>query len=341
MFDLLLIQNRRSAIAVMLGSWLIGVLIALPGQFIAIALMSIVFDIPAVASVLIAIVAFHALVLLCGPFLLRKHVALWILKLGTGDVRDPGSDDAGIIAAAEAVAIASGRSVPTIKIIDDDRPNAATLRIDDQWIILVTSAVGRLPYEEREALFALAIGRTLGLSPYFNGLQSWVVAPMVFWRLVPVIVQKILGLLFVALVVVLRVGIDVAPGATMFAACALVPFFMLHLSHVVVRGSFERFVQRPAVLSSDAAAIGLLRNPHALRMLFARSAQEGVKSRFWLQKFDLLFLPIWMLPSRWNRDSFLLRERVVQLDRIDSIGAASGFSAKDVVVRRAPLHLRR
>ena len=332
MFDRLLVRNRRTAFVIVFALWLVGNFVAFPGFFAAGILLYLFTNVEDPMGLALLGMIGHAGMLLFGPVVVARYVPRWILKLAGDSLRAPQSDDFAIRSTLDTVAAATGRPAPSLLLLRDTRPNACALQINGSYTIVATTAACSLKPQEREALLALALSRTLTASRYFDAVQNWVLAPIVAARMIPhwVYVTSV-GLLVMAIAIM--ANLDTASTTTPIFLGAAFSVKMPFLSHVVVRRGFDIHVKRAVVLSQDAKAVSLLRYPPAFRLLLSKSAQSSGQPAS-KHLAGMKGLPIWVLPNQVDDEEALLRKRLEQLDRIDPLGAATDFNAQDVPVLR-------
>lgn len=340
MFDRLIVSNRRTVLVVTLVVWFAGMVVALPGLAITLALIDMVVEVPEKPFVMAALVVVHGAALLVGPLSIASMVPRWTLRMMKSRLHEPTGADAPLVGALEAVALAAGRTAPKLVMFEADRPNACALFVDTEWIVIATTGVRDLPRGEREALMAIALGRTITLSGNLVDLESWSMSGAVVSSVLPQWTLATLVVLPVAATTAL-----LAVGRITGSDLAFVPVFLwapallLVCSYLVMKAGFDRSILRSAVLGGDAVAVSYVRNPSDVRSLFARVANKGSFTSSRAIRVDAADLPIWVLPHRAVLDSAFTKRRVEQLDLIDPSGAATGFNASDVQERqRGPFH---
>jgi len=210
----------------------------------------------AIALALSALFAFRAVAF---------GVAGWTFK--DLPLRDPGPEEMTQVRnVLDALAIGVGIPPPTLKVIDDEAPNALSARRRDERIICVTTGLAKLPRDEIEAVCAHELlhvsapdARVVGAA-FLTAIRARNAASLLLALGVAVCIGAIGGLKYDLFL----------PSLFLFgAATALVAA----LSSIALKVPFES-LRRQSDEVADVGAVLLARNPNALAEALDRLAGD-------------------------------------------------------------------
>jgi heat shock protein HtpX len=175
-----------------------------------------------------------------------------------------------IVNVVEALSLGIGRPVPHLAVVDDDAPNALSLRSTRTRVLCVTTGLTRLPRDEIEAVCAHELGHLWARDAHFvtSGMVALARARRIGTKVL------FLGVLTLALVAIVAWEVG-----TFLWGTGIVGLLLIGLgwgSSSTLR-RLEIAVRQSADEIADVLAVRLARNPASLGAVCARLAIDQTR----------------------------------------------------------------
>lgn len=172
-----------------------------------------------------------------------------------------------VVNVVEALSIGIGRPMPHLAIVEDDSPNALSLRSTRTRVVCVTTGLSRLPRDEIEAVCAHELGHLWARDAHF--VTSGMVALARARRIGTNVLLLGIAAFALAMIVLWEVGIFM--WGTGIVGLMLI---VLGWSSSSTLRRLEMAVRRSADEIADVVAVRLARNPASLGAVCARLALD-------------------------------------------------------------------